>query len=386
MKSRTKAIVIIIIFLIIIAAVATFTITNRVRQPKVGLVHAVERTRQPVQTLVLKPQTLVERLVATGVLKAKQDVVISAEVAGKVKRVQKELGDKCKKGELLLKLDSENYEIAVAQARAALTQGQVALDHAKRDWRRMQKLKESAVATAQQLDGAEGAQSSAQASVELNNAALRAAKRNLRETSVRCPFTGLVAERMVDVGQAVLPQTPLARLVDTSQLKLSLSVIASELSRIEIGQAVTLNDPSIKKAYSGTVSRLGVAADPATRNFPVEIVVNDKDSSLRAGQIVHVTLMLKEHEDVLAVPVEAVIETGGTKSVFVTKKNQAKKVTVTTGPQIDDQVIVLKGLNTDDEVIRVGADDLTDGDLLNIVDREKMPNQKDAGESSPSSQ
>ena len=83
-----------------LAAIGALTYVNRAPQSEDGLVREVIVSRHPVQTLVIRPSTLNEKLVFTGVLDAKQDVIISAEVAGRVLTEFKELGDLCKKGEV----------------------------------------------------------------------------------------------------------------------------------------------------------------------------------------------------------------------------------------------------------------------------------------------
>ncbi len=362
-----KVTFVILLLLAGLGAIAFLTYQNREPIPNSGLVQEVARTSHPVQTTRVQPELLVERLVSTGVLKAERDVILSSEVMGRVKKVFKSLGDRCKKGETLLRLDAEGYQIALAQAQTAVKQGSITLDHAGRDMNRMRALEKSAVATAQQLDAAEGAESVAAATVEQANASLRAAKRNLRETNVRCPFTGFVAQRMVDMGQAVSLQTPLARLVDTSKLRLALSVTSAEISRIKVGQAVRLLDPALPdRIYRGSVSRVGVAADALTRSFPIEVLVDEQEEGLRAGQVVHANLELEEHVDVLAVPMGTVISSIGGQAVFVVVKNRAKKVQVTTGSQIDGKVIIRSGLEPGDEVITIGGTDLKDGAAVEV--------------------
>ncbi len=374
MTTKAKVAIVVVLFLAALSAIGALTYKNRATMSDSGLVQEIEQASHPVRVQKIHPESLVERLVSTGVLKAEQDVLLTAEVAGKVKKVFKQLGDPCKKGEILLRLDAEGYQIGLAQAQAAVKQGMVALDHAERDYKRMQALKESAVVTAQQLDAAEGAKSSAAASVEQAEAALRMAARNLRETSVRCPFAGFVAERMVDSGQTVGPQTPLARLVDTSRLKLALSVTSAEISRLKTGQSVMLADPALPgRTYRGEVSRVGVAADAMTRNFPIEVLVDEKEMGLRAGQIVHATLDLAEHRDVLAVPLDAITTTGEGQSVFVVEKNQARKTDVTTGPRIEGKVIITGGLKPGAEVITVGGSSLEDGATIEILGRPSVP-------------
>jgi membrane fusion protein, multidrug efflux system len=310
--------------------------------------------------------------VATGVLEARQDVTLASEVGGKIKKVLKSLGDPCKKGELFLKLDTESFGLALAQAEAALSQAEVNAANAEREWRRMQKLTASQVATAQQLDNAEGALSVGKASVRQAAAAVDIARRNLRETRIKCPFTGFVAERLVENGETVAPQAPLARLVDTSSLKLVLSVTSDKLSRLEIGQRATLSDPSLPdRHYKGTVSRLGIAADAATRTFPVEVEVADAASRLRTGQVVQAELLLGVHEGVIAPPASALRTSGGEASVVTVKDGKARVTDIETGRSIDGRVIVTGGLEEGDEVVIVGGTDLKNGDAVEVTGRSK---------------
>ncbi|MBW2276651.1 MAG: efflux RND transporter periplasmic adaptor subunit [Deltaproteobacteria bacterium] len=367
-KSRLRIFVFIFIIVAVLGGGAVVNYMNRAPVSDSELVKAVEQDQRPVKTLVVQPATMIERLESTGILRARRDVVITAEVAGEVKKVFKDLGDRCEKGELLVRLDGEVYRIAVAQTKAMVKQGKVAVDQGERDLARLRKLGEKAAATAQQIDSAEGGVASGAAALEQAKAGLRAAQRNLRETQLRCPFTGNIAQQMVELGQMVGPQTPVARLVDADSLELQISVTAAELSRIETEMAVGLEDPELPdRSYRGTVSRLGVAADEMTRTFPVEVEVDAAAEGLRAGQVVRAYLELARHEGALAVPVDAVMVVGGERSVFVARDGKAHRSSVVIGPEIDGQVIIASGLAAGDAVIVVGGDELADGAEIEIV-------------------
>lgn len=364
------------LFLVVggLGAVGTLTYMNRAESSNGALVQAVENRKHPVRTLIVAPRDLSERLVSTGVLKAEQDVVLTSEVGGKVRSIAKSLGDRCKKGELFTRIDPESYALALAEARAAMVQSEVGLNNAKLEWARMQKLEASKVATGQQLDNARAAVSAGEAQVARAQAAVELARRNTRETNVTCPFTGFIAERMVDKGQAVAPLEPLARLVDTSKLKMMLSVTSDKLSRIELGAGAVLSDPSLPgREYAGVVSRMGVAADPLTRTFPVEVEVREENSRLHTGQIVQVTLPLEEHKQVLAAPVEAVLKEGAKTQVVLAKKGKAEVKDILCGREIDGFVIVLEGLEAGDELVVRGGVHLATGDDLEVIGREGEP-------------
>jgi RND family efflux transporter MFP subunit len=382
MKRSAKIVIAIIVLALVGIGVATYR--NRGSVVSTEEISKVLIEKPPVQTVVLFPQTLVENLFATGVLNAEQDVVIHSEVAGRVKKVLKQLGEKCRRGETLVQLDPETYQIARAQARAMVGQSKVRLEQAKRDWNRMQALKESAVATVQQLDQAESAQSTAAASLDQAQASLRGAQRSLRETNIKCPFSGFIAEKKVEVGQTVGPNIPVARLVDLKKLKLVLNVTSAALSRIRAGQTVELTDPALpKQTYHGAVSRLGVAADINTRNFPVEVLVDDSENSLRAGQIVHATLQLEKYADVISIPVEALVKTPETSWVLVVVNGRAKKKNIRIGPQIGEQIIVLEGLQKGDEVISVSGQELADDTEVEVIRRKNMSQSLSLADGAP---
>jgi membrane fusion protein, multidrug efflux system len=367
-SSKVKVLFIVVLLIIALVIAGALTYSNRAPASDEGLVQKITTTSRPVKTVVIHPQTLVEKLSATGLLEAERDVVLNAEVGGKVDKVFKQMGDNCKKGDPLIKLDAEGYQIALAQARASLAQAEVGFDSAVRDFGRMEKLRADAVVSAQQLDGADSAKQVGAAGVAQARAALKFAQRNVRETSIRCPFNGTVAKMGVDLGQMIGPQVPLARVVDQSRLKLSLAVTSGQLARLSLGDPVTLGDSTLPgQSFTGSVSRLGIAADERTRTFPVEITVNEKENTLHAGQVVQATVELKKHEDALAVPLDAIVNEHEGPTVRLVVGNTSKLCNITIGPRIDDKVVILNGLKEGDEVIVVGGSGLKDGTTVEVI-------------------
>ena len=371
MKGKYQVISVLLLIAGAIVGIGILTYSNRVEEIDTELVKTVKLEKTPVQIQVTAPRTLTEKLVSTGVLGAEQDVILSAEVGGRVKKVTKSLGDRCEKGEQIVKIDPENYRLAVQQAKANLSQAEVSLTYAEREWQRMAKLKKSEVASASQIDSAEGAYNASKAAVDTAETAVALAARNLKETGIRCPFTGYIAERMVDPGATVSPGSPLARMVDTQRLTLTLSVTSDKLARLKVGQRATLSDPALPEhTYEGEVFRLGVAADPQTRTFPVELAVSEKNGGLRTGQVVQASLAMQTHQNVIAVPLSAVLEADSDPKVMVAEKGRAKTVSVTLGPKIERLVIVRDGLEVGEKVIVIGFDELVDGAEVAITNHE----------------
>jgi RND family efflux transporter MFP subunit len=357
-------------FLAVLAAaiaIGGITFLNRADNGNGKLVNKVDRSIRPIETTVATPTTLEETIERTGVLEPARDVQLTSEVAGKVRRVHRDLGDSCKTGETLISLDAETYRIALQDALASLEHTRAGLSEAERNHGRAEKLEARDLASDQDMDRARSAVDTARAMNQRAEAAVALARRNLREATIRCPFPGVVAERMVDVGELVGPQTPLMRFVDHKELKLTLTVSAAELSRLRVGQPVDLADPSIPgAAYRGSVARLGVAADPATRTFPVEVSV---EPGPRPGQVVRSVIHVAVHESAMVVAIDAVRFTESGPCVFVVDGGTARRRMVELGARVGNRVVVASGIEPGDQLVTVGVHGLESGDAVRPVDR-----------------
>ncbi len=352
------------------------TYLNRADNGNGRLVNKVDRSVRPVHTLVATPTDLDETIERTGVLEPNRDVTLTAEVAGKVRRIFRDLGDSCRAGQTLIALDAEAYAIAVKDAEALLEQSRAGLAESERNLERAMKLKERKLASDQDMDRVQSAVDSARAGKQRAEAAVALARRNLREATIRCPFDGVVAERMVDVGALVGPQTPLMRFVDDQSLKLTLTVSAAELSRLRIGQPVELADPSVPDGdYRGEIARLGVAADPTTRTFPVEVRV---EPGPRPGQVVRSRVHIASHQDAIAVPADAVTFTEDGPCAFVVHDGQAVRKMVQLGPRVGERVILMSGVTPGERVITVGVHGLESGDQVKRVDEPAAESELEA--------
>ncbi|MFO8072916.1 MAG: efflux RND transporter periplasmic adaptor subunit [Polyangia bacterium] len=360
----------------VLASVALLTWLNRVRSTEGGLVTEVSSASTPVEVAVLRPREVIERLETSAVLRACRDVTLTSEVGAEVRSMDKDLGESCAEGEVLARLDREPFRIALRQARAAVEQAEAAHQSAQSDLARLRRLQGSDAVTPQRVEAAETGVRSAAAALEQARAGASAAARNLRETEITCPFDGRLARRMVEVGQLVGPQTPIARLVDVERLELTLSVGADEVSRLRIGQTVRLVEPrSGDGSHTGEVVRIGPAADERTRTFPVEVEIDERTGGepedLRPGQVVEAEVELAHHRGVLTVPT-ALLERGANgeqPSVLVARDGAARRVPLTLGDELGGELIVVSGLSAGAQLITVGGDDLEDGAAVEVVER-----------------
>ena len=364
LKSSTRVVIGVGVILLV---VATITYLNRHQDGGADPVSVVTAAQRPVTVIRVEAKPLVESITHSGELRAQEDVVLTAEVPARVSATPKGFGDACKKGEVAMRLDASSYQIAGQQANAALEHARAELERAEREQGRAEQLRD--VAPAQELDNARSSVRAAKAQVDAAEAALRLAHRNLRETILRCPFDGEIAERFVDVGRLVAGDSPLLRVVSTGDLELTLRLSSAELSRIEPGQEADVWDPALPdQHYPGVVLRIGVAADQATRTFPVRVRVPRGQTGPRPGQLVQALIAVAKHPRALAVPEGAVAGGNGKPSLFVVRSGRAHRQTVELGPRIGVQRLVQSGLEAGDHVIVVGHVGLNDGDAVAVVD------------------
>lgn len=385
MTQRSKAI---LLGAAVVAAVALITYLNRATPNQGALVQEVQQAERPVQTLVARPSALLETLDLAGALEAIRDVMLTAEVGGKVLDIHKHLGDACAKGESILQLDAETYRLALAEAEAALAQAQTAHQEATRDLQRARQLRAKELVSQRELERGEARAATAAATVARAESSAQLARRSLRETAIRCPFDAVIAERLVNEGQLLGPQTAVARVVDNTALELSLSASAAELGRLKKGQIVDVFDRAAPNAkLRGTVSHLGIAADRTTRTFPVKVAVEPAPHGPKPGQLVQASIQIANHSDALAVPLAALDQDTGTPRVWRVVDGRAQPVNIEIGAQAMGRVLVAAGLEPGDEVIVVGGRGLQANQQVKVIHRvdgpELEPSRDIRAESNP---
>ena len=384
MKTGTRALLVIVAILV---AIGVITFVNRMKSSDGELVQAVERTRSPVRVVVAVAANVDETISHTDALEATRDVLLTAEVAGKVVRLHKDLGDGCKKGEALLQLDAEVYKIALLQAEAGLKQAKAQLAQARRDSSRVDTLVKRSTVAAQSAEKARTAVETSGAAVKQAGAAVMLARRNLRLARVTCPFAGNVAERHVTQGQMVGNTTPLARLVDASQLKVTLKVPAADLARMKVGQRAVLEDPAqTGSRFLGQVSRLGVAADQLTHTFPVEVTVQGtQDGQPHPGQVLKATIVVASHAGALAIPEDALVYLGRDKAphLALARGDKAHLSAVTLGPKVGSRRIIRAGLAAGDKVVILGQHGLSSGAPIEVMDDKPSPAKAPSAAATP---
>ncbi len=329
-----------------------------------------------VETLVLAPTTFEDVVQITGSVEALEDATLSAQTAGTVQALIP-LGSRVSAGGAVAQLDPALTRSAVEQAEARVESAQAQFDLAEDNLNRNEPLFRDSVISAIEWENVRAQFNQARANLAQAQSALSQAREQLRQATVTSPFTGTVEEHFADLGEQVTPGMPVARVINTSRVKVVAGVPERYSADIVAGTPVSVNfRASAGVDVQGEVSFVGRAIDPQSRTFPIEVVVPNPSGTLKPEMVAQVLVTRRRIDDALVIPRSAVVRDEDGDSVFLVERegerNVAVKTPVTLGPSYGGNV-VLTNLQAGDEVVVLGQSNLTGGDGVQVMDRYSAP-------------
>jgi len=320
-----------------------------------------------------------------GKIKAKQHVEVRARVEGYLEKMHFQEGKYINKNDILFTIDPKLYKARVEKAKAQLNKNKALSQKAERDLERIRPLYEQNAASRLDLDNAIAAYESAKAEVIMSEADLIQAEIALSYTVVRSPISGFISESDADIGTLVGPggKSLLANIVnsDTVQVNFSmtgLDYLKSKERNVNLGQTIeernwnpyitiTLADHT-EYPIKGIVDFADPQVNPNTGTFSVRAEMPNPDHILLPGQLTKVKLLLDVRENAIIVPKKAlVIEKGGAFVFVVRNDNIVEKRFVEIGPEIKNNVIVERGLGSNEMIIVEGFHKLSHGMQVEII-------------------
>ncbi len=322
----------------------------------------------PVRVSELKLGSLELTTGITGVLRSRYEIPIMSEIGGTVIRKVREIGDPVPKGESVVLLDPEPYELAFAQAEAAFLSARAANEQAQRDFKRAEELRASEDISQYELENAHLGAATAEANLQMAEAAMKLARRNLRLTGMPSPIDGVVADLDVLIGQQVAPGAPLGMIVSLDDIEVEIGVSERDIVRIKQGNEVQIRTDALPdQIFIGRVRSVGVAGLGISKSFPVIISVDNDKGALKPGMIVDMEITYKRCEKVLAIPRSALILSGEFPKVYVAADGRAIPKVVTLGQASGTDIIIESGLEPGEELIISGQKVLSDCTVVKIL-------------------
>jgi RND family efflux transporter MFP subunit len=327
----------------------------------------------PVKVASVARTTVRETLSYTGTVEAGQKINITPEMGGKVARILVEEGQRVDKDQLLAELETSSLELQLKQAEAALAVSEANLANAARNKERMDRLRTEKAVSDMQYEQVKLADDAARAQVEQAKAAVNLARHGLDVSRMRAPFAGLIASKNTQVGEVINPMMggfgssgSVVTLVDDTRIKVVVEVSPADIGRIVKGKPalVRVAGGAAPLEAAGTVALVNSSADPQSKKFRVEVTGPNPGRALRPGTFGTVLFEVDLRENVLTVPIRAVIEE---KYVYVVAGGKAVKRVVTLGLRNGENVEVTSGLSEGDRIVVEGGFGLPDGAAVEIV-------------------
>ena len=314
-----------------------------------------------------------------GRINAQQFVEVRARVEGYLEKMLFDEGTYVQKGQTLFIIDPQLYKANVESAKARLNKAKAKALKAERDLNRIKPLYEEHAASQLDLDDAIAAYETANADVVVSDAELTQAELVLGYTTVKSPISGYISERNADIGTLVGPggKSLLATVVKTDTVRIdfsmtSLDYLRSKARNVNIGQkdssrdwdpyvTVTLADGT-EYPYKGLVDFADPQVDPKTGTFSVRAEMPNYDRELLPGQFTRVKMLLDVRDSAVVVPTRALeIEKGGAYIYVVRNDSVVERRFVETGPEINNNTVIERGLQKDENIVVEGFHKLNHG-------------------------
>ena len=325
-----------------------------------------------VETLVLEPTVFRDAIQLTGSVDAFDDARLSAQTSGTVIAVEP-LGTSLRNEATVAQINSLLPESAVLQASAIVEAAEAQFGLARENLTRNEPLFADSVISTIEWEGVQARYNQSRANLAQAEAALDQARTMLAQTRVVAPFDGTVEEHFVEPGEQVTPGMAVARLINTRRIKVVSGVPERYAADILPGAPVQISFEAYRgKRIDGLVSFVGRAVDPQSRTFPIEIVIDNPDGTIKPEMVARVEVTREIIEDALVVPRAAVIRTENGHIVYLIETREGIPTAVqrdlVPGPDFGAYVVATN-LQPGDEIIVLGQSRVIDGDRVEIATR-----------------
>jgi membrane fusion protein, multidrug efflux system len=301
-----------------------------------------------VSVLRVLPSPIRDILLLPGETEAWKDVQVSADTGGRVEWIGPREGSPVKKNSLLAMID-------VSALKAALDRAEATYKLADELYQRRKKLFDRKIINQEELD-----HSLTERTLALGS--LRQVRVEHERGCIRSPIDGLVNYLYEEEGEFVDRGKPVVDLVNVDRIKINVNVPELDVRYLKVGQKVEVRvDAFPEIRLLGTIDFVSYKADPATKTFPVRVLIENSGHRIRPGMIVRVRFLRRIIKDALTAPLFALVDKGGERFLFVEKDGVVHAREVTIGIIEGDRVQITDGLRTEDHVIVTGQTEVEEG-------------------------
>jgi membrane fusion protein, multidrug efflux system len=317
------------------------------------------RTQQSPAAIVVEAApvvtgTVIEDLRAVGTLAANENVVISAEISGRISRIAFGEGQAVKSGDVLIELDDTVLKAELDKVRSDLS-----LARANR---------ERALTLANQGAGTQRARDETEAAYQAQLANIALAEARLQKAVLIAPLSGIVGLRTVSVGAYVTPGQRIVELSEVDTLKVDFRVPELNAAQIRVGQKILITADAVPGAsFEGSIYAIDPIVDINGRAIRLRARVPNRDGRLSPGFFARIRIVLEQRPNAVLVPESAIIPSDTKTLVYRVVNGRAVQTEVVIGQRLPGQVEIRNGLSANDMVVSAGHQRLREGSTVQIT-------------------
>ncbi|MCW5201904.1 MAG: efflux RND transporter periplasmic adaptor subunit [Candidatus Electrothrix communis] len=317
---------------------------------------AVENPPTNVVALELRPTILQDKITLPGIVEPWTKLALMSKIGGSIEKIFVQEGDHVKQGQLIARIENEDYRIALESAKAAYAL-------AKADYDRNKTLRKKGISTQANLD-------EQQSKMRQAKAAQKNAELALSRCRVTAPISGIISQLNSEVGMVVnqmMPQ-PIAEILQIDRVKAVVAIPEADVSAVRQLKQVGIEIRSLDNArFQAQVHFLAPAPETLAHAYRLELALNNPEEKILPGMFLQANIVKQSKEDIVAVPLYTVISRNDEQFVYVVEDGIAHKRPVETGFTEGWQILIQSGLHHGEKVIIQGHRSIEDGQKVRVV-------------------
>ena len=324
---------------------------------------------RPVRVTTLVADTGAERFAFAGEVRPRYESQLGFRVGGKIVERKVDVGATVKRGDVLMRLDPQDLQLAETQARASLRAAETERDLAQADYKRHQNLRAQNFVSQAVLDAKQAALRAAQANVDAARAGFRGQSNQAGYANLESDTNGVVTAVDAEVGQVVAAGAPVVRVARTDEKEVVIGIPEDR-----VGQLRNASDVKVRlwanrdEAISGKIREVSPVADPATRTYTVKVSI-PANPEVRLGMTATVDMAAsgKGNGSHLRVPLTALVQDKGATSVWVVENGAVQLRRVQVAGQAGNDILLAGGVQPGQTVVTAGVHLLKPGQKVKIL-------------------
>ncbi len=362
--------------LVLTGVIIALSISACAKKPTQGRSFGNQNLQQTVIVQEVLPRTLNEYVKISGIIEGKTDIILSAEISGKIIEIYKQLGDNVQKGETIAKIDNKDLEIQLLQAEASLLAAEASKEAIEKNYLSNLQLYNEKIISELEFQNSVSSYKNAMSQWQGALANLEIKKRALNNSLFISPVSGTIVDLPIRIGQTVTMNQKIAGIVDLDNLIIRTGIGESHIGSLKRNQSATIFHKN--NHYPAKISGIGYKMLNTIANYPVEIELKNRNKELIPGMIVSAEILVNIHKNVFYTSLNHILKEYDQNFAFVINKdNEAVRKNLILGKQIRENVIILEGLSAGDMLVIEGYENIEQGAKVIVkIDEEKNSQNK----------